>query len=240
MEYESEAVLTPCWILCHPRTGSSLLCDLLNATGKFPPYTHPFLQPDRRFLKSGQSFNEWLRLFVEKPADFWFNPPPHLKCLHEFFHPVLAGVPRTAIEAAIPGLKFVLLERTDRIAQATSSYIATTMKQWHLVNEAEDDKYRSSPCPFDLTRALEAHDKVIKFYDWREFLSDAPYHHIEYQSLLDNPAEVLSDLLLYLNVPTDTVSRAVAAKRSYIRMTRPESDKYARLIRGFVKGKLWL
>lgn len=216
------------------------MCDLLNATGKFPPYKHPSLGQDRQFLKSGQAFNEWMRLFEDQPETFWHYPPPHLKCLHQFFLPVLADTHRSKIESAIPGLKFVVLERADKIAQATSNYIARTMNRWHLFNESDEQKYRATPCPFDLGRALEAYQDVMSFYDWREFLADAPYHHVEYQNLLDDPAAVLADLLSYLNVPTDTVAHAVAAKRSYARMTRPESDRYARLLKGFVKGKLWL
>jgi hypothetical protein len=115
---------------------------------------------------------------------------------------------------------------------------------WHLHDERQRDEFLARACPFVIDEAVAAYRSVLARYDWRAFASRVPHHHVEYRDLLDRPAVVLAGVLEYLGVPTDTVERAVEGslgdRRRYHRMTRPESAKYARLLGGFARGKMWL
>src|SRR4051812_26169172 len=116
----------PLWILCNPRSGSSLLCDLLNNTHKFPPLQHDRLVDRRGPLERGLAFNEWLRLFLNPNGvqDFKATPVPHTKCLHHQFVEAFGDRDAAYVEQHVPGVKFVLLHRNRYLEQVASLYFA--------------------------------------------------------------------------------------------------------------------
>src|SRR5688572_22853884 len=81
-----------CWILCTPRTGSSVLCELLNNVGAFPVFRHKNMQTTHRGpLEAGQTFNEWPRLYDDL-CQFLENPPPYSKMIFHQYVETMAGV----------------------------------------------------------------------------------------------------------------------------------------------------
>ena len=235
-------MIPPCWILCHPRTGSTLLCDLLNFTGKFPPFDHPKLVGKRAILEKGYAFGEWMRVYADQDEILGY-PPPHLKCLHELYEPLLGWPSRPHIDFLLPGVKYVLLERRNVYEQAVSEYFARTTKKWHVYSEQEQRAHAATPVPLVISDLKDHYRKVANYYPWRRFLGDAPYHTVHYEDMVADPAGTLAGVLNFIGVPTDTVGESVAKvngpDKRFFRMTRPEAPVYAKLLKAMVEGKSW-
>ena len=83
-----------CWILCTPRTGSSILCELLNGLGVFPNFNHPGMKNNRGPLETGQAFNEWARLYSNL-VEFCYQPPPYSKMIFHQYIEVMGSVTKS-------------------------------------------------------------------------------------------------------------------------------------------------
>lgn len=209
------------WVLCTPRTGSSFLCELLNGTGLFPPYSHPRLTGVAGPLEGGRAFNEWLRLFVGR-ADFEAAPPRHVKAVFHQYVEVFASVPagrrqgagfggyahrvpgpvvagalaaygRGYVESVLPGVRFIELTR-NAVDQAASTYVSRLTSRYHLYTEGDLRDYeRTRVGAVDDRLLLECYRDVRGLRGcWGGF---APALSMRYEDLVADPLGELSRVL---------------------------------------------
>lgn len=214
------------YILCAtPRSGSTLLCDLLTATGVAgapdsyfmdnldPAWAAAWGLPDRAGLTDrgyarayldaavsagragGAVFG--LRLMGRNRAD--------LMALIDAVHPGLS-TDRARIEAAFGRVLWLHLSRADRLAQAVSLVRAEQTGLWHMAPDGTEVERLAPPAPpvYDFARlatrraALEAEE--AGWQAWFAADGIAPLR-IDYDTLAADPAAQAARVLRALGLP---------------------------------------
>lgn len=245
----------PCWILCTPRTGSSFLCDLLNNTNIYPEYQHPELDKVRgKYLKKGQSFNEWIRFYFS-PTELLYNPPIYSKIIFHQYLEAMMGIAKDKrynvgwypqkhdqkltdklnicynsnfINKIFPDIKYIYLKR-DPISHAVSLYFARMTRKYHIFNKNELNNYKNMAIPMKEAKLIECYeDAVIYNTIWDEFLLDSNCLIIQYKDLIDQTQTVLEKTMKYLEVDFNAKDVIEQTKKSQniLRMTRKEAELF--------------
>lgn len=224
-----------CWILCNERSGSTMLCNLLNDTKLFPVYVDSRLTDHKGPLQKGRAFDEWLRLFMRDNSGvegFLKNPPLCLKCLQQTYVDVFGQLSADQLEEIFPNINYILLKRKDIYAHAVSVYFSKTFQKWHLYNKEEYDRYMKLSVAFDIDIAMEAYQSVITFQEnWKGFLGNRKPIEVFYEDLVSNPTLAIFSILDHLELPHVEVK----VSNRTLPMTRPESQHYASLIKQLVR-----
>lgn len=223
------------WILCNERSGSTLLCDLLNSTKQFTEYDDFRLRDKKCVLQRNRAFGEWLRLFIRdssKIKGFKENPPYCLKCLRHQFEGVFGEKDADFIEDIFPNVNYILLKRRNIYEHAASVYFTKMISKWHIYNEKEKRKYLKINIPFQPDVAIQSYKMVTGFKNnWLDFLGNRKPFEIFYEDLIENPESTIFQLLSFFRLPT--VEKVVNPNR-VLRMTRPESEKYGAAIKQLI------
>lgn len=257
-----------CWILCVPRTGSSVLCELLNNLGSFPIYHHENMKKNRGPLEVGQTFNEWSRLF-ENVYQFLENPPPYSKMIFHQYVETMVGIPKKTrynvgwypdkyekdlmagaavkynskfARSVFPDLRFLKLNR-DPISHAISLYFARTTKTYHIYDKRNLDKYMSTVVDVDLSKLLEAYHDALDYADsWNDFLcGDEIILNVEYHDLISDTRATMEKIMDFLGVKGDldaSMEKVYGNNPRIFRMTRPEASDLEKKLRSLLKIKL--
>lgn len=233
--------MVPLWILCNPRSGSTLLCDLLNATNKFPLFEHERLVNKRGPLERGLAFNEWLRLYF-KPygiPDFEAHPVPYTKCIYHQFNEIFGNRTASYVEKFVPGVKFVWLHRQDCYDQAASLYFAKKLfptfkgnrgnsSSYHIYDKLDLEQYLTTKIEFDANLAEACYAEVKSYeHNWSPFLGDRPCLQVSYEQLVDCPVRVLRGVMDYCGAAISDLELIEATAKNndsprVFTMTRPE------------------
>ncbi len=221
MKYQS-------YVLCtSPRSGSTLLCKLLAATGVAGKPGSYFHVP---------SLERWLRYFELSSADFE-TEAERLQAVFEaarqkgkssngvfglrlqrhsfnFFsdqlsklHPGLS-CERERFEAAFGKTLFLYLKREDKLAQAVSCVKATQTGLWHMApdgSEIERTSAHREPVydAGELRRQIEVFNGYER--DWQQWFDDAAISplSITYDALSKDPQSVLLGIFDLLGLDPD-------------------------------------
>ncbi len=213
------------YLICAtPRTGSTLLCDLLAATGVTGAPDSFFMRdidplrarqwglPDHRdpldrdsvaaYLAaairagSGRTGVFGLRLMRENLDD--------LSAMIGMVHP---GLPsdKARLRAAFGDILFIHLTRNDKLAQAVSMVMAEQTGLWHLAPDGTELERLAPPQPpqYDYAR-IAAKRAGLRRDDaaWRDWFRDqgiAPLH-VEYRTLAARPAATVARICSALGV----------------------------------------
>ncbi len=211
------------YIICGtPRSGSTLLCRLLAATGMAGKPNSFFRAP---------SIDDW--------ADDWGLPPRHemteadfaevylkaaiaegengtgifgLRLMHENLadamamidrvHPGLGSDP-TRFEAAFGPVLYIHLSRGDKVAQAVSLVKAEQTGLWHRAADGSELERLAPPADpaYDFDR-IDGHVTALEGHDagWRRWFDahDISPVRITYERLSADPGVVLAQLLDHL------------------------------------------
>lgn len=257
-----------CWILCTPRTGSTLLCELLNNLGSFPVFEHPGMKTHRGVLEVGQTFSEWPRLYAN-PAQFCDHPPPYSKMIFHQYVEVMAAMPKNKqynvgwypekhdkdlmakvsgryniayARSIFPDIKFLHLRR-DRVSHAVSLYFARTTKKYHIYDRTTLDNYINIDIECNESRLLEAYCDAADYdQSWRHFLSGQErVLQVNYAALLADMPGTLSEIVGFLGCGGDvaaSIEKTHGEHKRIYRMTRPEAEYYEAKLRSLVRVKL--
>jgi len=208
-------------IICAtPRTGSTLLCDLLKGTGvagrpnafyrrqSMPDFARQFgvsmpngdLTSDRAYLAAA------LREGTGDTGTFGFRlmwpTVPELSVTLDRLYP---GLPDdvTRFERAFGSGLYIHLSRQDRVAQAVSRLKAEQSGLWHVDADGTERERTMPPRPprydaegiADYIAETEAHE--VAWADWFARNDIAPFE-ITYETLSADPQSVLAGLLAAL------------------------------------------
>ncbi len=213
------------YIICAtPRTGSTLLCDMLRRTGVAG-------QPDSfyREVSVDAWAREWGLAGVRPQSDAAFNKSYHEAALREgegrtgvfgmrlmrenvrdmsarlgTLYPALT-LDRPRIEAALGPTAYIHLSRSDKVRQAVSYVKATQTGLWHMApdgTELERLKPPQEPVyDFDeIQRTLLAFERYdAEWPDWFTAHNIDP-HHVTYEAIASDPAIVLAGILDHLGL----------------------------------------
>lgn len=222
----------PCWILCYPRTGSSLLCELLNNFKVFPTYNHPSLKfiSNTNLLRKEDSFNEWCRLF-NNVEEFVNNTPPHSKMIFHQYVEVVGSIKKEKrynvgwynfkhnknfinktikkynskwVKNIFPNICYIRLRR-NTISHAISLYFARFTKKYHIYNQEDLKKYLKIKIDLNCKKLKQCYlDSCEEFNSWQSFLSENDnILDVYYENLLDNPYKELYRISNFLKIKCD-------------------------------------
>ena len=218
------------YIICAtPRTGSTLLCDLLTATGAAgapdsyfmdnpdPAWTREWGLPDREGLSDRDHAAAHLRAAVAAgrgagsgaSAIFGLRLMRRnlgdLMALIDAVHP---GLPsdRARLQAAFGRMLCIHLSRGDKLAQAVSLVRAEQTGLWHVAPDGSEVERLAPPQPpvYDFDR-IATHLARLQAEDaaWRGWFAAegiAPLR-IDYEALAADPAAVVGRILAALALP---------------------------------------
>ena len=163
-----------CWLLTSVRSGSWYLCEILNKTGVFPI-----------------TFGEYMH---------WNYPlrepyPTVCKVLRRHFLSYHSDQDKLKILRRLPGVKFILLQRDDHIARASSLYYSLVTREWRDSDHDQD-------APIDNQMLLRCYAEVSesKFNCWDEFLSGLDHVVVNYEDLVSKPLIVANKILGHLGL----------------------------------------
>lgn len=217
-----------CWILCHPRSGSTYLCDLLNNTNLFENYEDPRLKDKIGPIQRGLAFNEWLRIFSNY-HDLCKNPPSYCKAIYHQYIEVMGDMPFekrrkpdhcysnidkniesfvqekfkiNAIQSLFLNIRFVLLKR-DIFEQTVSTYIARQTQKYHIYTEQELNNYMHTNININDFEILSVYEEMESLQSSLNSLicRNTEYIDVNYADLMSRPAYVLDAILGFIKMP---------------------------------------
>lgn len=196
----------PVWVLCHWRSGSYYLTNLLNTTNLF----HPI-------------FDEWFRGGYDLDLEHWKRPwppyrknpnadkewllrhlPPYMKTFYVNYESLGFTDEDSHLisKKYLPGIRFILLRRRDQVGSAVSFYIAD-YTDWWMVNTPEEVRQQASiKVPIDYSKLLDAYDQTLTWWSqWDRFLEGHEYLDVYYEDLVSSTHE-MDRILEYLGIRT--------------------------------------
>lgn len=225
------------WIMSNPRSGTTILCELLNSTGLFPNFNHPNLHPVQG------AFGEWLRLY-NSPEDFERLPSPNLKCLYHQYVTVFKDVNKynlNYIKAILPEVKFIHLVRENRLQHAVSLYFAQKTELYQIRNTNKLNEYLNKDIELDRKRLLSCYNYMN---DQENRLNSFLYGHmslrVKYDDLIINPASVLMQILDYcgINYSNEHICKSIekcyGEEKQLFKMTHRLAERYVKILEEMV------
>ena len=206
--------VTRTYIICATmRSGSTLLCSLLNQT-QCAGAPGEFL---RDHLRDGYTIsdNEYVSLVRQRLAEnasangvsgvklMWWNFDALRKRARKAIE-VSKSIPdEDALKQVFPNLKFVFITRSDKIGQSISLCRAVKTKVWY----EEEDKQNQKPktrfpkiTNFHIRRNIDFIEECEK--SWEDFFktTSLPVHRVSYENLSLNYTESIPAILTFLGV----------------------------------------
>jgi LPS sulfotransferase NodH len=260
-------------ILTAMRSGSTYLANMLWDTGllAYPDLhdIHASLKPQAEvfeFMAPNHNVDPWdVRKFPKirdvciQQLKFKFSFQPDDKpCLfkilkEQFDYYLLENTDRPFIEAQVPGVKYIWLERKDKLARAVSAYQFFVTKMPHLWDEKMLKEYRSKDIPWDPKGMLDVYYNHVKDCDWYGFLhplqekkpgdwkvdNDSAYLKVEYEDLIARPTYVLSECVSFLGYGAKNLNiQAIVNKQPKIKTERAETQEYIKKLTNLLKAQL--
>lgn len=213
-------IYKPCWILCSPRTGSSLLCSLLNSTQLFDQFLMKGTTEQKGPCQSiqGSAFNEWLRLYPDETS-LYEKPPKCLKALdHQLFHLSPSATPER-LRCVLPEIVFVKLSRRNLFEQAVSECIAKETKMYHAYDDEMLLKHKKKIVQAEDKKLLYSYENVKKD-SWKNF---EKHIHLEvfYEDLCSDPIGVIRDITSLMGI--NFQEKIFSGNSGVLRMEHPQS-----------------
>jgi len=217
-----------------PRTGSTALCSLLEATevlGIPREYLNPRgpLRPWARRLSASTlpDYVEALRRERTTP-----NGVFSFKTLYPDLEPLLALGP---LEDSLGPVAFIYVTRDDTIAQAISAYIADASGVWHRDRNGNPFRSRGGGDPnpaYDEERIRAERDEIIRMQAaWEQFFTQ---HSIEplritYERFVADANGTVTEIARHVGVEWDGEVRLDAAETS--RLADARNERWAARLR---------
>ena len=197
-EFEGETATAVTYAVCAlPRSGSSLLCELLFSTGRAGAPAEYFDSETRTQFSlrwESESFDEYLRALLAKKTgpNGVFGFKAHFFQLDEAF-------PGSSLEAAFPGLRYVYITRSDRLRQAISWLRALQTQKWasdHEVQAQHREVFRRNQIDNLIAGVGERERR------WEAFFADSGIEplRITYENLVAAPEDAVAAALGHIGI----------------------------------------
>lgn len=203
IDKESKGCLDPVTILIFVnRSGSSMICEHLRATGKFSGFGEPFnhelvIERSRKYgLESFEAYLVWLMKNVRKPGT-QFGMKASLE-------QVLMLLRCDAVPRFFSNCRWIFVQRLDIVSQAVSLSIARQTNQWHSFESSSGIKpqYRFEELLHSISEISEIYSNSLAL---AAMLGLKPYH-LAYERFIEdknNETKRLAEYLGEQNVEVD-------------------------------------
>ena len=213
------------YIICTtPRSGSTLLCDLLAAAGAGAPDSFFMPDPDPAWVREwglpdrgGPGEAEAAAAFLRAAIRAGRGGTPvfglrlmraHLDGLSALVGTAFPGLPsdRARLEAAFGAMLCIHLARADKLAQAVSAVKAEQTGLWHVAPDGNEIERLAPPAPprYDFARIASRQAELERddaaWAAWFQAQGIAPLR-IGYEELSANPAAAVARICTALGLP---------------------------------------
>lgn len=184
-----------CWLLTSPRTGSTWLQFLLNKNAGVP------LRITEDLAQSRFSFGEHMsEKYCHSLEDFFAWDPIVSKVHCHHFGAYI--VDRPLLKSRMPQVRFVLLERKDRVAQAVSLAMSNCTSVTQCANRETQHAYHQRRITLADAELLACYRAVGDYRDfWKNWLHSEPHLVVTYEALIEDPTETTAQIFDYLRTP---------------------------------------
>ena len=219
------------YLICSTqRTGSTLLCRLLTATG-LAGFPEEYLRHDRiepwlkRLGVTGISVQDYLREIEKRrtTSNGVFGIKIHYRDYVRFFGSEEA---RKNGETWIKQQAVIFVRRKDKLSQAISFYKAVESNIWSI-ESADQDALNTQDIVEQVSKPVRDYVfspvKISRYLNelieedelWRQFLSTHPNGYLEvwYEDLIENPEITVRNIFTALNINTDHLPPVVSTTK---------------------------
>jgi LPS sulfotransferase NodH len=192
------------------RTGSYLLCEGLEATGR-AGHPREIFCPERRGMYAGEwqlpesvTFDEYLRTAMAKATteNGVFGTKIHRHHLAPLAREYgFEGEPTQLLRNFFPGAKYVHLRRRDRRGQAISWYRAKITNEWWRIHDVEDPTLTGKRPEFHAPEIRRVEMELQRQQEaWDAFFADGSVESIvmDYETLAANYREEVARVLSFI------------------------------------------
>jgi LPS sulfotransferase NodH len=202
-EFEGDNSTAVTYAVCAlPRSGSSLLCELLFGTGLAGAPAEYFDPATRKQFSSRwatESFDEYVRTLLARKTgpNGVFGFKAHFFQLDEAF-------PGASLEEAFPGIRHVYITRDDRLRQAISWVRALQTRRWasdHEVSVQLPEVFRRSQIDNLIAGVVERERR------WEAFFAASGVEplRITYEELVAAPGDTVAAVLRHIGIEAGRV-----------------------------------
>ena len=194
------------------RSGSNLLCDLLNSSKMMgnpkeilnvDSMLRPFCERHHLFQDDSQiAMNDYLNFAIDKLSSK--NNTFGMKVLFDQLEPFLD---LQAVRQLLQTSQLIWLVRRDVVAQAVSMYIARVTNEWTAMNETENQERENKNRRTEVQYDREKIGQFVKYltqqnFNWLNFfaINQVDYLQVYYEDLLINPDLVCQNICKFCGV----------------------------------------
>jgi trehalose 2-sulfotransferase len=197
-EFEGETATTVAYAVCAlPRSGSSLLCELLFNTalaGAPAEYFDPAMRKQFSRRWGTESFDEYLRALLARKTG-----PNGVFGFKAHFFQLAEAFPGASLEEAFPGLRHVYITRRDTLRQAISWVRALQTHKWasdHEVRVRHPEVFRREQIDNLIAGVVERERR------WETFFAHSGIEplRITYEDLVAAPGDTVAAVLGHIGI----------------------------------------
>jgi trehalose 2-sulfotransferase len=200
------------FVCCTPRSGSTLLCELLKSSGICGDADEYFSVPrEPRFATvwGVTNFQDYLREALVRGTTA--NGVFGAKLIwSQFMYPLVERLrivygldsvnEREVLEQVFPNLRYLFITRRDKARQAVSLFRARETFAWRSFEQPRTpvEEVRFDPAEIDRLMAIVAHDEGL----WQQFFEaqGIELFHVAYEELIEDPEGKAMEILAYLGI----------------------------------------
>jgi len=178
-----------------PRTGSSLLCELLALTELAGAPSEVFEDYQMSMFKRAwrtDSFEDYVRALIEKKTS-----PNGVFGFKAHYQQLIPAFGDRDLTSTFPNLHFIYIKRLDHVRQAVSYARATQTEQWTSVHEPATAPVYDREQIGLLLEGIEVEEQA-----WERYIAryDAPLHRVVYEDFAAAVDETVIDVMHFLGI----------------------------------------
>ena len=196
-EFEGSPPPSTSFLVCSlPRSGSSLLCDVLASTelaGAPSEYFDANQMAEFRHTWGATTFEQYLAALVAKKTS-----PNGVFGVKAHYHQLFDAFPGGDPGGAFPNLHHVYITRADRVRQAVSFAIATQTEKWSSLQAGNGTRAAYSATEIDAFIEWIEREEAA----WERYLagSSAPVCRVVYEDLVADVGGTALEVMRFLGI----------------------------------------
>jgi len=211
-----------------PRSGSTMLCDLLNNTnllGNPKEYLNPSYIKDR--ISKYSDTNSLFEMF-SKTIDYSMNDNK-IFGIKASYYQVEPFIEANIFNQLLPNIKIINLFRRNILKQAISLYIAAETQFFHSINDNTNRDKLLNDLKFDKNKIFNRIKEIYKEEKgWINYLDNNAYSYIKlfYEDNIKDINRIIKMILLYNGIDEEVALKTVIKESKFKKISNTINDNF--------------